>query len=51
MTFKEKVDYLSERFPADQVHGYFDAVSPTINDHVRRTMPGKNHHVVATRRR
>jgi len=58
--------YLSECFPAGQVHGYFDAVSPTINDlhrfdelrkwlvglgfgDVKRTMPGRNHHVVATR--
>src|SRR5262249_53932720 len=66
MTFREKVDYLSECFPAGQVHGYFDAVSPTINDlhrfdalrkwlvglgfgDVKRTMPGRNHHVVATR--
>jgi len=28
----EKIEILKNHFPADQVHGYFDAVSPTIND-------------------
>ena len=32
MTFAEKVKFLESRFPREQVHGYFDAVSPAIND-------------------
>lgn len=32
MSFDEKVLYLKSRFPAEQVHGWFDAISPTIND-------------------
>ena len=32
MTFDEKRAYLSERYPEELVHGYFDAVSPEIND-------------------
>ena len=32
MNFDEKRDYLEARFPKHLVHGYFDAVSPMIND-------------------
>lgn len=32
MTFSEKVDYLKGIYPAELVHGYFDAISPAIND-------------------
>jgi len=32
MSNNEKVEILKTHFPADQVHGYFDALSPTIND-------------------
>lgn len=32
MTFDEKQRYLAERYPLEQVHGYFDAISPSIND-------------------
>jgi SAM-dependent methyltransferase len=29
---REKMEILKNHFPAHQVHGYFDALSPTIND-------------------
>ena len=32
MTFKERQSYLEKRFPKELVHGYFDAISPRIND-------------------
>jgi SAM-dependent methyltransferase len=32
MSFQERQSYLEERFPRDLVHGYFDAISPRIND-------------------
>ncbi|CAB3650426.1 MAG: class I SAM-dependent methyltransferase [Achromobacter pulmonis] len=32
MTFAEKVQYLKSIYPAELVHGYFDAISPAIND-------------------
>jgi SAM-dependent methyltransferase len=32
MSFDEKTKYLESLFPKEQVHGYFDAISPTIND-------------------
>jgi 2-polyprenyl-3-methyl-5-hydroxy-6-metoxy-1,4-benzoquinol methylase len=32
MNFEERHAYLETRFPKHLVHGYFDAVSPTIND-------------------
>lgn len=32
LPFPEKVKVLRENFPEDLVHGYFDAVSPLIND-------------------
>lgn len=32
MTFEDKVTYLQKHFDATQVHGWFDAVSPRIND-------------------
>ncbi len=32
MTFEEKREYLAERYPLELVHGYFDAISPKIND-------------------
>lgn len=32
MTFPEKIEYLRRIYPEEQVHGYFDAVSPAIND-------------------
>lgn len=32
MTFDEKRAYLGTRFPKQYVHGYFDAISPAIND-------------------
>lgn len=32
LSFTEKVDVLKQHYPAEQVHGYFDAVSPPIND-------------------
>jgi SAM-dependent methyltransferase len=32
MTFKDRQSYLESKFPKDRVHGYFDAVSPRIND-------------------
>ncbi len=35
MTFDEKRAYLSERYLEELVHGYFDAVSPEINDRHR----------------
>lgn len=31
-TFKEKVELLREKYGDDQLHGYFDAISPEIND-------------------
>lgn len=32
MNFEEKTAYLRKRFPEDEVHGWFDAISPAIND-------------------
>jgi len=32
MTFDERLKYLTERYPDDQVHGMFDAVSPQVAD-------------------
>jgi SAM-dependent methyltransferase len=32
MTFREKVEYLRNLYPTELVHGYFDAISPAIND-------------------
>jgi 2-polyprenyl-3-methyl-5-hydroxy-6-metoxy-1,4-benzoquinol methylase len=32
LSFSEKIQELSQRFPKEQVHGWFDAVSPEIND-------------------
>jgi len=32
MNFDEKRRYLADRYSAQQVHGYFDAISPSIND-------------------
>lgn len=32
MSNEEKVEYLKKRFPDNMVHGYFDAISPQIND-------------------
>lgn len=32
MTFKEKEEFLGKIYPKDLVHGYFDAVSPIVND-------------------
>lgn len=32
LPFQEKVEYLKRHFDAAQVHGWFDAVSPRIND-------------------
>lgn len=32
LNFEKKVDLLKSKFPANQVHGWFDAVSPKIND-------------------
>lgn len=32
LNFDEKVSVLRSKFPEDQVHGWFDAVSPRIND-------------------
>ena len=32
MSFEEKRDFLEAKFPTDLVHGYFDAISPAIND-------------------
>lgn len=32
LSFKEKVEVLRKHFSAEQVHGYFDALSPLIND-------------------
>jgi len=32
MTFPEKVEYLRDLYPTELVHGYFDAISPAIND-------------------
>lgn len=32
MGFDEKVEYLKKQFREDLVHGYFDAISPAIND-------------------
>ena len=32
MNHGEKVKYLRSVFPEEQVHGYFDAISPQIND-------------------
>ena len=32
LTNREKMGILQQHFPAQEVHGYFDALSPTIND-------------------
>ncbi|MDL2279095.1 class I SAM-dependent methyltransferase [Desulfovibrio sp. OttesenSCG-928-G11] len=32
MDFKEKIAYCREHFPPEAVHGWFDAISPAIND-------------------
>ena len=32
LPFREKVRKLEEKYKKDQVHGYFDAISPDIND-------------------
>lgn len=32
MSFEQKKAYLAERYPEKLVHGYFDAISPEIND-------------------
>ncbi len=32
LSLAERVEALSARFPAEEVHGWFDAVSPTVND-------------------
>jgi SAM-dependent methyltransferase len=32
MTFAEKEAYLAKRYPPELVHGFFDAISPSIND-------------------
>ncbi|MEI8394538.1 MAG: class I SAM-dependent methyltransferase [Rhodospirillaceae bacterium] len=32
MTFPEKIEYLRAIYPAELIHGYFDAISPVIND-------------------
>ena len=32
MSFEEKIAYLETLYPRDVVHGYFDAISPSIND-------------------
>lgn len=32
MSFSERVAYLRARFPDDEVHGWFDAISPRVND-------------------
>ncbi len=32
MTFEEKIKYLEGFYPSNLVHGFFDAISPTIND-------------------
>lgn len=32
MTFEQKEAYLRERYPEELVHGFFDAISPLIND-------------------
>ena len=32
MNFDDKQAYLAQRYPEELVHGYFDAISPTIND-------------------
>lgn len=32
MSFEGKVDYLRQFYPEEMVHGYFDAISPRIND-------------------
>ncbi len=32
MSYKEKVSYLQEKYPEDLVHGFYDAISPQIND-------------------
>ncbi len=64
MPFEKKKAILLERFGTCLGHGWFDAVSPQINDtlsfqeieellmdlgfkNIRRTMPGRNHHITA----
>jgi 2-polyprenyl-3-methyl-5-hydroxy-6-metoxy-1,4-benzoquinol methylase len=64
LDYADKINALKTDPIVDDVHGWFDAVSPCINDlysfeeieewlqragftHVRRTVDGKNHHVVA----
>lgn len=32
MPFEDKVEFLSKKYPKEQLHGYFDAISPEIND-------------------
>lgn len=32
LSFAERIAFLRERFPEDVVHGWFDAVSPRVND-------------------
>jgi 2-polyprenyl-3-methyl-5-hydroxy-6-metoxy-1,4-benzoquinol methylase len=63
LSFEEKKKYLIDRFGPYYAHGWFDAVSPQINDlltfeetadflttqgfsRIKRTMPGRNHHLV-----
>lgn len=66
LPFPERKRLLIERYGESLAHGYFDAVSPRINDlltfeeigdvlgrlglrNYRRTIPNRNHHVVADR--
>jgi SAM-dependent methyltransferase len=37
LSFEEKINFLSSRFPEDQIHGWFDATSPKINDLLKYT--------------
>lgn len=32
LSFAEKVEFLRKRYPAEVVHGYFDAISPLVNE-------------------
>ena len=65
-SLEEKKKTLIDRFGYRQAHGWFDAISPRINDlltmeeirgllirlgfdKIKRTMKGRNHHVVAER--
>jgi 2-polyprenyl-3-methyl-5-hydroxy-6-metoxy-1,4-benzoquinol methylase len=64
LSFEAKKDLLIEQFGPQLAHGWFDAVSPRINDlltfpeiadvlvslgfqNIKRTMSGRNHHLVA----